>query len=180
MAKLEKGIVQVYTGDGKGKTTAALGLSLRALGAGLRVCFIQFIKGGFDTAELAMAPRLGHNFRLLRFAPKATQFSLGRSGPGPEDAEAARRAWQAAREAILSGQWDLVVLDEVNNALHAGLLNVDELLEVLQARPEGVEVVCTGRNAPRRLVEFADLVTEMRCVKHPYNSGLSARRGIEF
>ncbi len=178
--RLVKGIVQVYTGPGKGKTTAALGLAWRAAGAGLRVAFFQFLKGGMETAELNMLARFGPQVWLKRFAPATTPFSLGQGPPSGEDRRNVRQAWETARAAMLSGQWDVVVLDEINNVLHYGLLDVRELLAALRERPEHVEVVCTGRGAPRELVEAADLVTEMLMLKHPYEHGLQARKGIEF
>jgi cob(I)alamin adenosyltransferase len=171
--------VEVYTGDGKGKTTAALGLALRALGAGLRVAVLQFLKGGVDTSELAMLPRLGPGIWLARFADEVTPFSLGQGEPTPQDREAVAKGWAVAREVLGSGEWDVVVLDEINNALAAGLLDVADVLEVLRRRPDHVEVVCTGRGAPEELVDAADLVTEMRSVRHPYDRELGARRGIE-
>jgi len=178
--RLLRGLLQVYTGDGKGKTTAALGLALRALGAGLRVAFLQFIKGGVATGEAAAAPLLGPAFWMQRFADEVTPFSLGRGEPSDQDRAAVAQGWTVARQAIASGDWDLVVLDEINNVLAAGLLDVAEVLAVLRQRPSHVEVVCTGRGAPAELIEAADLVTEMRGVKHPYDLGLVARRGIEY
>ena len=178
--RLSKGIVHVYTGDGKGKTTAALGLAWRALGAGLKVAFFQFLKGGIGTAEMNVVGRFGPRLWFKRFAAAATPFSLGQGEPTEEDRENVRKAWEVAREAIESGEWDLVVLDEVNNVLRSGLLDVEELLDVLRKRPEHVEVVCTGRGAPRELVVEAELVTEMLMIKHPYENGLEARKGIEY
>jgi len=180
MARLERGLIQVYTGDGKGKTTAALGLAVRAIGAGLRVLVIQFLKGGHFTSELATLPRLGTDIKLLRFAPKATPFSMGAGGPAEEDRKAVQEAWQAAKRAIASGEWDIVILDEINNCMHAGLLDTAEVLNVLASRPKHVEIVCTGRGAPPQLCNAADLVTEMRKIKHPYDAGIGARQGIEY
>ena len=178
--RLPRGIVQVYTGDGKGKTTAALGLALRALGAGLKVAFLQFVKGGVATSELAVVARLAPRLWLARFADEATPFSLGRGEPSEKDRAAAARGWDVARRVMASGAWDVVVLDEIANACRAGLLQVEEVVAGIQARPEHVEVICTGRRAPPQLLAIADLVTEMKCVKHPYDLGLVARRGIEF
>ena len=178
--RLEKGLLQVYTGDGKGKTTAALGLSLRALGAGLNVAFIQFIKGSMDSSELAMLSRLGPRFWLKRFAKEFSPFSLGRGEPTEEDRRAVAQAWKIAEQVIHSGRWDLVVLDEINNVLRFGLLEVEKLVDTLRSRPSHVEVVCTGRGAPARLIDAADLVTEFKCVKHPYEKGIGARKGIEY
>ena len=178
--RLEKGIIQVYTGPGKGKTTAALGLTWRALGAGLRVAFFQFLKGGVHTAELNLIGRFGPRLWFKRFASQATPFSLGQGPPGEQDRQNVREAWETAKTALVSGEWDVVVLDEINNVLAHELLSVSEVIEVLQQRPQHVEVVCTGRGAPRQLVEAADLVTEMLMIKHPYEHGLKARKGIEF
>jgi len=169
-----KGYIQVYTGEGKGKTTAALGLSLRALGAGLKVAFIQFLKKG-NYSEIRA---------LSRFEPwvRIYQFHEGGFVHGRPD-EAVRKAvaegWRQAREILSSGEFQLVVLDEINPALSMGLLPLEEVLEALRERPSSVEVVLTGRNAPGPLLEAADLVTEMREVKHYYRRGVPARVGIE-
>ena len=176
---LPKGIVEVYTGDGKGKTTAALGLALRALGAGLRVAIVQFLKGGAHTSELTMLPRLGPRLWLQRFADKVTPFGLGQGEPTPEDYAAVAKGWEAAVEVISSGAWDVVILDEINNVLAAKLLDVGDVMDVLRRRPGHVDVVCTGRGAPGELLEVAELITEMRSLKHPYDRDLGARRGIE-
>jgi len=174
MAAWDRAYVQVYTGDGKGKTTAALGLALRAAGAGLRVFIAQFAKG-MAYSELAS---------LERFADLVTvrQFGLRcfiRGAPTPEDVAAAREGLAGAREAVTSGRWDVVILDEANIATHFGLFTVEELLEVIELAAGRVEIVVTGRRADPRLIERADLVTEMREVKHYYARGVPARRGIE-
>ncbi|MBE0477317.1 MAG: cob(I)yrinic acid a,c-diamide adenosyltransferase [Coriobacteriia bacterium] len=173
---LARGLVQVYTGEGKGKTTAAVGLALRAAGQGLRVCFVQFVKGGERSGELEPLERLG--VRVVRPAQDST--GLLADGPTAEDRAAAEEAWSAAEEAVACGEWDLVVLDEVNVAVRAGLGDVARLLYLLDDRPDHVEVVCTGRGAAAELMERADLVTEMRAVKHPFDAGITARRGIDF
>jgi len=178
--RLPIGLLQVYTGDGKGKTTAAVGLALRALGAGLTVAFLQLFKGPVPSAEWALLGALGPRLWVKRFLHELTSFSLGQGEPADEDRAAAEAAWRVARETLLSGAWDVVVLDEVNNLLAAGLLPLDDFLAVLQARPSHVEVVCTGRGAPPELLQAADLVTEMHEVKHPFESGVQARKGIEF
>lgn len=174
--KLEKGLVEVYTGDGKGKTTAAFGLALRAVGRGLKVYVIQFIKGGFDYGELYVVDRL----------PNLTLKAFGRGKfvtakpPEREDVGFAREALELAKKVVMSGEYDLVILDEVNVALSLKLISVGEVLELVKSKPVHVEVVLTGRSAPEELVEVADLVTEMREVKHPYRKGVSARKGIEY
>ncbi len=174
MPMLSRGFVQIYTGDGKGKTTAALGLSLRALGAGFRVFFAQFLKSG-EYSEIKA---------LKVFAPRVeiAQFGRGcfvRGRPEKEDFELAQRGLRLAREKIFSGAFELVVLDELNLALHFGLIPLEEVLSLLEERPQGVELVITGRYAPKPLLEVADLVTEMREVKHYYRQGVKARVGIE-
>ncbi|HDI01001.1 MAG TPA: cob(I)yrinic acid a,c-diamide adenosyltransferase [Candidatus Bathyarchaeota archaeon] len=174
--KLNPGLVQVYTGDGKGKTTAAIGLALRAAGRGLKVFIIQFLKGGFDYGEL----------RLLEQLPNIEVRAFGRgrfitsSGPSQEDIEEARKAMDLAREVIMGGEYDVVILDEVNVAIYFGLVSLDEVLELIRERPRHVELILTGRKAPEALIEVADLVTEMREVKHPYRRGMPPRPGIEF
>ena len=169
-----QGFVQVYTGDGKGKTTAALGLALRAAGAGLRVYFGQFIKNA-DYSEIKA---------LARFADCITVRQFGRgcfllTEPAPEDRAAARRALDAIGLALVSGDYDLVIADEANVAVALGLIEPDDLVALIDQRPEQVELVLTGRGAPDAVLARADLVTEMRCVRHYYDRGVLARPGIE-
>jgi cob(I)alamin adenosyltransferase len=176
MAFLKRGLVQVYTGDGKGKTTAAVGLAVRAAGAGMRVAFVQFVKGGPRSGELGVLEGLG--VRVERPAERSTGL-LGQ-GLNEDDRAAAADAWAIAREAIVSGEYDLVVCDELNIAIAYGLVPEAEALEALDARPRHVEVVLTGRGATAAVADRADLVTEMVPRKHPFDSGVPARRGIEF
>jgi len=169
-----KGYIQIYTGDGKGKTTAALGLALRAAGAGLKVYIAQFIKSG-DYSEIKA---------LARFAERITveQFGRGRfikGKPAPEDVAAARKGLQAIRNALDSGDYQVVIMEEGNVAAACGLLAVDEILDLMAGKPENVELVITGRSADSRVIETADLVTEMKAVKHYYEAGVAARVGIE-
>ncbi|HEY5996264.1 MAG TPA: cob(I)yrinic acid a,c-diamide adenosyltransferase [Candidatus Deferrimicrobiaceae bacterium] len=171
-----RGFIQVYTGNGKGKTTAALGLSLRAAGHGLKVRIIQFMKGWIDYGELNGVRMLGGNVQLQQ-AGRDT--FVDRDSPDPEDIRMARQGWELARGVILGKQADLVVLDEINCAVDFGLLGEGEVLEVLKQKPDGMELVLTVRNAPARFIELADLVTEMREVKHYYSKGVDARIGIE-
>jgi cob(I)alamin adenosyltransferase len=174
--KLAQGLIQVYTGNGKGKTTAALGLALRAVGRELMVCMIQFMKGGGPYGEHLAAKRL---------APFLTIHQTGREGwvnrdnLDPEDQRLARAALLLAQQSLLSGEYDLVILDEINGAVSFGLLPVDEVLALMAQKPAGVELVLTGRNADPRIIEAADLVTEMREIKHYYKAGVPARLGIE-
>jgi cob(I)alamin adenosyltransferase len=176
---LRQGYVQVYTGDGKGKTTAALGLCLRALGAGHSVYIGQFIKG-MRYSEIETLERLSALFGGERLAVE--QYGRGcfiRREPEPEDREATRIGLDRAREALASGRYDLVVLDEINVASLFGLVSEEELGAILDARPPHVELVLTGRYAPESLLARADLVTEMREVRHYYARGVQARTGIE-
>ena len=171
---MKKGYVQVYTGDGKGKTTAAIGLAVRAVGAGLNVFIGQFVKG-MHYSELKS---------LERFSPEIEVKQYGRpsfvhSKPVDEDFAVARAGYEEIKEIIKSGQYDLVILDEANIAVHFKLLSVEDLLTLINMKPESVELVFTGRKADPRLVEKADLVTEMRNVKHYYTKGVLARKGIE-
>ncbi|MEM1564123.1 MAG: cob(I)yrinic acid a,c-diamide adenosyltransferase [Candidatus Bathyarchaeia archaeon] len=176
MPKLERGLVQVYTGDGKGKTSAAFGLALRAVGRGLKVYIIQFIKGGFDYGELYVIDRL----------PNITLKAFGRGRfvtqqpPSKEDVRLAEEAFKLAEETIKSGEYDLVILDEINVALNLKLISLEKVLELIKSKPKHVELVLTGRYAPKEVIEAADLVTEMREVKHPFKRGCQAREGIEF
>jgi cob(I)alamin adenosyltransferase len=174
--KLEKGLVQVYTGNGKGKTSAAFGLALRAVGRGLKVYIVQFIKGGFDYGELYIADKL----------PGLTLKAYGRGrfvsekDPDKVDAELARDALKKAQEVVNKGEVDVLILDEINVALSLKLIKNDEVLELIRKKPEQMELVLTGRKAPVEIVQAADLVTEMIEIKHPYNSGFKARKGIEY
>ena len=174
--KLEQGLVQVYTGNGKGKTTASLGLALRGVGRELMVCMIQFMKGGGPYGEQIAAERL---------APYLTIIQTGRAGwvnkdnPHETDKALAAEALELARTTLASGKYDLVILDEVNGAVSMGLVPVEDLLEIMRTKPAQVELVLTGRNADPRVIEAADLVTEMREIKHYYKAGVQSRIGIE-
>ena len=171
---LEKGYLQVYTGDGKGKTTAALGLALRAAGAGLRVFIAQFAKGT-DCAELRSLALLADRIEVRQYGLRG--FIRGK--PKPEDIEAARHGLAEAREAIASGTFDVIILDEANIATWFGLFTVDELLALVELAGGRTEIVITGRKADPRIIERADLVTEMREVRHYHAKGVQARPGIE-
>ncbi len=173
---MERGCVQVYTGNGKGKTTAALGLALRAVGRGFKVCILQFIKGGGPYGEHLIADKL---------APQLTIIQTGKPGwvniqDIAEDRRLAQEAFEQAKELLVSGGYDLLVLDEINGAVGFGLIDVEQVLELIHLRPERVELVLTGRNADERVIEAADLVTEMREIKHYYKAGVPARTGIEM
>ena len=177
---LTRGLVQVYTGDGKGKTTASIGLALRALGAGLKVLMIQFIKGARSTGEVAAASAFDPSFRIV---PAGEGF-VGLGGHDESDhassAEAAVKALRFARQCMASEAYDVLILDEINCATSLGLVAAEDVLRMIQAKPERVELVLTGRGADPRILEVADLVTEMREIKHPFRKGIAARKGIEF
>jgi cob(I)alamin adenosyltransferase len=174
--KLEQGCVQVYTGNCKGKTTAALGLAFRAVGRGLKVIMIQFMKGGGPYGEHLAAARLAPDLTII---PTGRKGWVNRDNPAQADIDLAASALAMAKEKLLSGEYDLVILDEINGAAGFGLIKVDEILELISIRPQQVELVLTGRNADPRVIEAADLVTEMVEVKHYYKAGVPARLGIE-
>lgn len=167
--------MHVYTGGGKGKTTAALGLAVRALGAGWRVFFAQFVKG-MASSELSSLRQLRGRIEVRQYGPH--RFIL--CGPQSADLRCAQQGLIECKAAMLSGEFQLVVLDEANVAAALGLLSVDDLLDLIACRPESVELVLTGRWAHPRIVERADLVTEMREVKHYYRRGVLARAGVEL
>jgi cob(I)alamin adenosyltransferase len=179
----KRGLVIVHTGPGKGKTTAALGLGFRAVGQGLRVLMVQFIKGSWHYGELDSAKLLNQALGEDRFAimPMGRGFvKVGAEKPDPEDVRLVEEAWNFGRRAILDGRHDLVILDEINYAISYHMLDAEKVVETLRRKPEMVHVVLTGRSAHASIVETADLVTEMREVKHPYQKGIVAQRGIEY
>jgi cob(I)alamin adenosyltransferase len=172
---MKQGLVQIYTGDGKGKTTAALGLALRAAGRGLTVFIGQFAKGMF----------YGELEALKRFAPQITLHQYGRKcfihdEPAEEDVRLARDGWREVQEVLDRADYDLLILDEIGIALHYRLVCLHELRELIRGKPESVELILTGRKIPQELYGEADLVTEMREIKHYYNAGVRARKGIEY
>lgn len=174
----EKGLVIVYTGDGKGKTTAALGLAFRAAGRGFRTAFLQFVKGSWKSGEVFAAERFGGLIEVRQLGIGFVTWRPKR--PFQEHLEAARRGWEEAKRVIYSGGYDIVVLDEINNATRFNLIGVDEVLEVVRSKPERLHLVLTGRGADQRVIEAADLVTEMRNIKHPFERGEWARVGIDY
>ncbi|MGB3399370.1 MAG: cob(I)yrinic acid a,c-diamide adenosyltransferase [Candidatus Deferrimicrobiaceae bacterium] len=171
-----KGYIQVYTGNGKGKTTASLGLAVRAAGHGLRTVIIQFMKGWIDYGELKGVAMLSP-FVEIHQAGRDT--FVERKNPDPEDVRLAREGWELAKAVVLGRKADIVVLDEINCAVDFGLLPLVEVLDLLHRKPGGMEIVLTGRGAPEEIVAIADLVTEMREIKHYYGKGIDARVGIE-
>jgi cob(I)alamin adenosyltransferase len=173
---LAKGLVQVFTGEGKGKTTAALGAVIRALGHGLRVYIAFFMKGSYPDGEGSILSRLP-NVTLANFGGR--EF-VDPAKVKPIEKEQARQGLAAVRQAILSGSYDLVVLDEINLAVAWKLVELDEVVKLIRDKPSSVELILTGRQADTRLVELADLVTEMVKIKHPYDKGVGARQGVEY
>jgi cob(I)alamin adenosyltransferase len=174
--RLETGLVQVYTGDGKGKTSAAFGLALRALGRGLKVYIIQFIKGGFDYGELYAIKQLA-NLELKAFG--RGKF-ITEKPPEEVDVKFAMEAFELAEKIVVSGEYDVVILDEINVALNLRLIKVDDVVKLLKNKPRNLELVLTGRYAPSEIIEAADLVTEMKEIKHPFKKGVPSRKGIEY
>jgi cob(I)alamin adenosyltransferase len=171
---MKKGYIQVYTGNGKGKTTAAIGLAIRAAGAGLRVCFCQFLKGR-QSSEITILKKLNKNVMVLRSGEKSFVYSCQIG-----DRLKAQRCFKKVSAIILQGKCDVVILDEINTAVALKLINIKELVEILKERPKQMEIVLTGREAPREIIKIADLVTRMTQVKHYYSKGIVARKGIEL
>ncbi|WP_407975647.1 cob(I)yrinic acid a,c-diamide adenosyltransferase [Brucella pseudogrignonensis] len=172
----EKGLVIVHTGKGKGKSSAGFGMVFRALGHGLKIGVVQFVKGSWDTGE---------RWVLEKFPEQVTISALGEgftweTQDRARDIAMARDAWEQAKALILDESYDMVLCDELNIVLRYDYLPVDEVIEVLKAKPEMKHVIITGRNAKDELIEFADLVTEMEMIKHPFRSGVKAQKGIEF
>jgi len=203
---LKKGQIHVYTGDGKGKTTAAIGLALRAVGQGLKVYVVQFMKGGAYTGEFISSKNFLKNFEVEQYGrpclKQQKQLKLKSDGENAsfdlirDDIECGdcrycflnddvqknyvEEAWKKTMSLVNDGYYSLVVLDEINLALSLGFLEIERVVSLIKNRPAGVEVVLTGRDAPLEIKEMADLVTEMKMIKHYFNQGLSARKGIEY
>lgn len=171
-----QGTVQVYTGDGKGKTTAALGLAMRAVGHGLSVYMLQFMKGSSNYGELASAARLPE----FTIEQSGRDEFVDRANPAQVDIDMAADGFSKAREAVSSGRYDMVILDEINVALDFGLIGLDDVLSLVETRPPHVELVLTGRSAHPEIVRAADLVSEVLNIRHHYDAGVTAREGIEY
>ena len=194
--QLERGLIQVYTGAGKGKTTAAMGLALRALGHHFKVNVIQFLKGSSYAGEFLAAQRLFPQMAFTQFGRGCPHSALIRQGmkkcsgcgecfiknkkPTEEDYKLAALAIDETRRVIDSGDWDIVILDEIGNAFRYQLIDEAEVINLLQNKPIKTELVLTGRGIPESIIEIADLVTEMKTIKHPYQKGIHSRRGIEY
>ena len=181
MKKTKRGITQIYTGDGKGKTTAALGQTIRAIGWGLSVCWVQFIKGNPAIGEKKFRDKLPASFKkkfTFKQFHKTKKYAIEK--PTNAHRVAASKAWSFAKKIIETGKYDLIILDELNNAIDYNLIDIDRVLTVLKNKPKDLELVITGRDTHPKLVKIADLVTEMKKKKHPFDKGLIARKGIEY
>lgn len=175
MAEFKKGIVMVYTGNGKGKTTAAIGLAVRAIGHGLKVFMVQFMKGR-DYGEYRAAKNLP-GFEIVK---SGRDKFVNPSNPEPVDIELAKKGFELAKEAVEGNQYDLVILDEINVAVKFNLIALEEVLHLLENKPEGMSLVLTGRYAAPDIVEKADMVSEVKEIKHHYVKGIAAQKGVEF
>jgi len=173
---MEKGLIQVYTGNGKGKTTASLGLALRAIGHGHKVLIIQFMKGNINYGELEASKRLSP---YLTIKQMGRETFVSKSNPDPIDIRLAQDGFALAKKAIAGKEYDIVILDEINVAVDYGLIPLSELLQLIDSKPATVELILTGRNAKPEILEKADLATEMVELKHYYQNGVQAREGIE-
>ena len=175
----EKGLVIVYTGNGKGKTTAALGMALRAIGYDHKVCMLQFIKGSWHYGEMDSSKKLEPNFELIAVG-KGFVGILDDNSPREEHEKYATEAVRICREKIFSKKYDVIILDEVNYAITLGLIDVQEIIKIIKEKPSDLDLVLTGRDVKEEIVELADLVTEMKEIKHPFKSGIKAKKGIDF
>lgn len=171
-----RGLVYIFTGEGKGKTSSALGVVLRALGHGLRVHITYFMKGDYPYGERRILSQLPN----VDFASFGSAGFVNQAKVKPEEIEQAKRALTNARQAMLSGNYDLVILDEVNLAVAWKLVGLEDVLRLINDKPQNVEVILTGRQADAKLIKAADLVTEMLKIKHPYDEGIKARKGIDY
>ena len=174
---MEKGLIQVYTGNGKGKTTAALGLALRAAGHRIKVLIVQFMKGNTQYGELESAKKLSHYLTIIQ---KGRETFISRPHPEPMDFQLAQEGYTIAKRAIQNKEYDIVILDEINQAVDYGLIPLSDLLQLMDCKPETLELILTGRNAKPEVLERADLVTEMVKRKHYFDKGIPAREGIEI
>lgn len=175
MSKLEKGYIQIYTGDGKGKTTAALGLAMRAVGAGFKVYIAQFLKGMKYSEHKTIAEKFKTEITLEQFGTD----KYIRGNPEPEHIEVCKRGFKRIKEVLKSGEFDVVILDEIIIVLFFKIMTIEDILEIIILKPNNVELILTGRRAPQELIDRADLVTEMKEIKHYYQKGVQARKGIE-
>jgi cob(I)alamin adenosyltransferase len=179
MQKKTKGLVIVYTGNGKGKTTAALGMALRAAGHGKRILIVQFIKNFQNYGELKFVKKCNCGIEIKTMGKGYVQIK-GDKFPFEEHVKAAKQALKFAEDKILLKEYDIIVLDEINIALDKNLLTLAEVVELIQQKPPDLHLVLTGRNAPKKLIQLADLVSEVKEIKHPYKKGILAQKGVEY
>jgi len=173
------GLVIVYTGKGKGKTTAALGIGLRATGYGKKTCMIQFIKGSWHYGEMDSSKRLEPEFEMVAIG-KGFVGIIDDKSLKEDHENMAKEAIRISNEKIQSGNYDIVILDEINYAINLELISVDDVLNIIKTKPQGMDLVLTGNYARKEVIEAADLVTEMREIKHPFQQGIKAKKGIDF
>ncbi len=173
------GLVIVYTGNGKGKTTAALGIALRATGYKKRICMIQFIKGSWHYGEMDSSKRLEPEFEMVAVG-KGFVGIIDDKSPREDHENIAKEAVRVSNEKIQSGDYDIVILDEINYAVNLKLITVEQVLDIIKSKPRTVDLVLTGNHAKEEVIEIADLVTEMRVIKHPFQRGIKAKKGIDF
>lgn len=173
------GLVIVYTGNGKGKTTAALGMALRAVGYNYKICMIQFIKGSWHYGEMTSSSRLEPEFELIAIG-KGFVGIIDDKSPREEHKKIAQEALRLSREKTESEKYDIIILDEINYAINLGLIKLEDVLDLIKNKPEKLNLVLTGNHAKKEIIEIADLVTEMREIKHPFKSGIKAKKGIDF
>ena len=176
---MEKGLVIVYTGKGKGKTTAALGIALRAVGYKKKICMIQFIKGSWHYGEMHSSKKLEPEFEMIAVG-KGFVGILDDKSPKEDHKETAKEAIRISKEKIRSGIYDIVILDEINYAVNLELISIKEVMELIESKPSETDLVLTGNYAKKEIIETADLVTEMKEVKHPFQLGIKAKKGIDF
>jgi len=175
----KEGLVIVYTGNGKGKTTAALGMALRAVGHNYKVCMIQFIKGSWHYGEMSSSKKLEPEFELIAVG-KGFVGIIDDTSPHSEHEKSAREALRISKEKILSKKFDVVILDEINYAIDLNLVKLNQVLDLIKLKPSNVTLVLTGNHAKDEIIQSADLVTEMKEIKHPFKSGIKAKKGIDF
>ncbi|MBW7897680.1 Cob(I)yrinic acid a,c-diamide adenosyltransferase [Candidatus Brocadiaceae bacterium B188] len=175
---MNEGLLLVNTGEGKGKTTAALGLGLRAAGHGMKVLMLQFFKGPWPTGECAAVKRLEPDFKIVQLGQGFIR--TRKEEHSKATIENAQVSWDRAKQEIFSDFYDIIILDEINNMIYHGLVSVEEVISVLKERPKRLTMILTGRNAHEKVIEMADTVTEMREIKHHYKRGINAQKGIEF
>ena len=176
---MSRGLTIVYTGKGKGKTTAALGLALRATGYDKKICMIQFIKGSWHYGEMASSKKLEPGFEMVAVG-KGFVGIIDDKSPMEDHEKVAKDAIKISNEKIQSGKYDIVILDEINYAVNLNLISVNDVIELINSKPDYIDLVLTGNYAKDEIIEIADLVTEMREIKHPFQKGIKAKKGIDF